>query len=88
MASAKQSALDTLHAKFVKELTEQLKGTTDPETGARIAPTAALLAVIGQTLFRSGTKPTNDAPNVQSLSRAYRDLPFKTDGEESPSKAN
>jgi hypothetical protein len=84
---AKQSALDTLHAKFVKELREQLKGTPD-ENGNRVAPTAALLAVIGQTLFRSGTKPTNDAPNVQSLARAYRDLPFKTDIEELPSKAN
>ena len=71
----------------MKELTDQLKGTTD-ENGNRVAPTAALLAGIGQTLFRSGTKATNEAPNVQGLARAYRDLPFKTDGEESPSRAN
>ena len=71
----------------MKELTDQLKGTTD-ENGNRVAPTAALSAGIGQTLFRSGTKATNDAPNVQGLARAYRDLPFKTDGEESPSRAN
>ena len=76
MASAKQSAMDRLHKLFVEELTAQVKGTTDPETGERIAPNAALLAVIGQTLFRSGIKATDDSPNIRNLARAYEALPF------------
>jgi hypothetical protein len=83
MPSAKQSALDTLYAKFVKELTAQLKGSADPETGERIAPNAALLAVIGQTLFRAGVKPVNDNPHVALLGRTFADLPFK-DNDEAP----
>jgi hypothetical protein len=81
MASAKQSAMDRLHKAFVDELQSQLKGSTDPETGERIPPTAAVLAVIGQTLFRAGVKPTNDNPNMNSLARAYESLPFTTDSE-------
>ena len=54
MSSAKQSALDRLHKLFVDELTAQLKGTTDPEIKACVPPTAAVLAVIGQTLYRAG----------------------------------
>jgi hypothetical protein len=81
MASAKQSALDRLHKLFVEELTAQLKGTTNPETGQRVAPTAALLAVIGQTLFRAGVKPTTDSPTHQAFMRAIQDLPFTADGE-------
>jgi hypothetical protein len=89
MPSAKQSALDTLYAKFVKELTDQLKGSTDPETGERIAPNAALLAVIGQTLFRAGVKPVNDNPHVALLGRTFADLPFKdTDEPTTTEKAN
>jgi hypothetical protein len=89
MASAKQSALDRLHKLFVEELTSQLKGTTDPETGERIPPTAALLTVIGATLYRAGVKPTNDNPSHQKLARAFESLPFMTDDGEKPStKAN
>ena len=76
MASAKTSALDRLHKLFVEELTSQLKGSTDAD-GNRVPPTAALLAVIGQTLFRAGTKPTSDSPAHQALARAYESLPFK-----------
>ena len=47
---------------FCVRLTAQLKGTTDPETGERVAPNAALQVVIGQTLFRSVTKATSDYP--------------------------
>jgi hypothetical protein len=81
-SSAKQSTLDRLYKAFVDELHTQLKGSTDPETGERTAPNAALLAVIGQTLFRAGVKPTNDNPHHQKLARAYESLPFKVeDGE-------
>jgi ribosomal protein L16/L10AE len=80
-SSAKSSALDKLHKLFVEELTSQLKGGTD-ENGNRVAPTAALLAVIGQTLFRSGTKPTSDSHAHQALSRAYGSLPFKAEDDE------
>jgi hypothetical protein len=81
MASAKQSSLDRLYKMFVTELTDQLKGSTDPETGERTAPNAALLAVIGQTLFRAGVKPVNDNPHVALLGRTFADLPFKTEDE-------
>jgi hypothetical protein len=80
MSSAKKSALDTLHAKFVKELTEQLKGTTD-ENGNRAPPTAALLAVISATLYRSGVKPTNDSPSMAQLAKVAQALPFKPSDE-------
>jgi hypothetical protein len=80
MASAKTSALDRLHKAFVEELTSQLKGTTD-ENGNRVAPTAALLAVIGQTLFRAGVKPVSDSPSHQALMSAMKDLPFKATDE-------
>jgi hypothetical protein len=77
MASAKQSALDRLHRRFIQELTDQLeKPDTDPETGAPIRPTAALLAVIGQTLFRSGTKAVDDSPPMNRLRVLAQDLPF------------
>jgi Mg/Co/Ni transporter MgtE len=77
MASAKQSSLDRLYKLFVTELTDQLKGTTDLETGERTPPNAALLAVIGQTLFRAGVKPTNDNPHAALLGRTFADLPFR-----------
>jgi hypothetical protein len=80
MASAKQSSLDRLHKRFVEELTSQLKGTTD-ENGNRVAPTAALLAVIGATLYRAGVKPTTDSPTHQAFMRAAQDLPFKSTDE-------
>jgi hypothetical protein len=82
MASAKASALDRLHKLFVEELTTQLKGTTDPETGERVGPTAALLAVIGQTLYRANIKPVNDSPAHLKLARAFESLPFKDEGAE------
>jgi hypothetical protein len=88
MSSAKQSALDRLHKLFVDELTTQLKGTTDPETGARVPPTAAVLAVIGQTLYRAGTKPVNDSPAMTTLRTTYDSLPFRTNADGSEIKAN
>jgi hypothetical protein len=87
MASAKQSALDRLHKLFIDELTEQLKGTTD-ENGNPVRPTAALLAVIGQTLYRAGTKPVNDSPAMSALRTAYDSLPFRTNADGSEIKAN
>lgn len=81
MASAKQSALDKLHKLFVEELTSQLKGTTD-ENGNHVPPSAALLNVIGATLYRAGVKPTNDNPHHQKLARAYKSLPFKAQDDE------
>jgi hypothetical protein len=88
MASAKQSALDRLHKLFVDELTAQLKGTTDHETGARVPPTAAVLAVIGQTLYRAGTKPVNDSPAMTTLRTTFDSLPFRTNADGSEIKAN
>ena len=57
---AKQSKLDKLHELYTAELTRQLKDTTEP-------PTAALLAVIGAFLGRSGVKPVQDSPAHQRL---------------------
>ena len=79
---AKQSKLDKLHELFTAELTRQVKdGTTDPDFGERIPPNAALLAVVGAFLNRSGVKPTSDAPNMAELARAHQALPFKATDE-------
>jgi hypothetical protein len=66
--SAKQSALDTLHRLYVAELTLRLKAGD---------ASASVLSTIGSFLHKSGTKPTSDAPNMQRLSQAWADLPFK-----------
>jgi hypothetical protein len=87
-SSAKQSSLDRLHKLFVDELTAQLKGTTDPETGERVPPTAAVLNVIGQTLYRAGTKPVNDSPTMTTLRTAYDSLPFRVSDADGTEKAN
>jgi hypothetical protein len=87
MASAKQSALDRLHRLFVEELTKQLIEGTITDTGERASPSAALLAVISATLYRSGVKPTNDSPAHQNLVRAFEGLPFKSE-DEKPAKVN
>jgi hypothetical protein len=83
---AKQSKLDKLHELFVSELTTQLKGTTDAE-GNHVPATAALLSVIGATLYRSGTKATSDSPTHQALARAYAGLPFREESSDT-SKAH
>jgi hypothetical protein len=75
---AKQTKIDKLHELFADELTRQLKnGNVDPETGERTPPTAALLAVVGQFLFRSNVKPTDDSPQMSRLRVAADALPFK-----------
>ena len=71
---AKQSKLDKLHELYTAELTRQLKDGNEP-------PTAALLAVIGNFLSRSGVKATNDSPTMTELSRGFASLPFKTSDE-------
>jgi hypothetical protein len=81
MASAKQSAVDTLHALYTKELTRQLKEPELDENDKPLRPTAALLAVIGNFLGRSGVKPVSDSPAHQALARVYESLPFKSTDE-------
>jgi hypothetical protein len=68
---AKQSKLDKLHELYTAELTRQLKDTDEK-------PTAALLAVIGNFLGRSGVKPVSDSPTVTRLAQMMQDLPFKS----------
>jgi hypothetical protein len=76
--AAKQSKLEKLHELFVNELTDQLKNPdTDPETGARVRPTAALLTTVGNFLARSGVKPTDDSPPMNRLREIVKDLPFR-----------
>jgi hypothetical protein len=67
MASAKQSALDTLHRLYVASLTLQLQAGE---------PSAAMLATIGSFLSKSGVKATDDSPKMRALARAYEALPF------------
>ena len=67
MASAKQSALDTLHRLYVATLTLQLQAGE---------PSAAMLATIGSFLSKSGVKATDDSPKMRALARAYEALPF------------
>jgi hypothetical protein len=66
--SAKQSAVDTLHRLFVAELTIRLQAGD---------ASAAVLNTIGMFLKNSGTKPVNDSPKMQALTKAWTDLPFK-----------
>jgi hypothetical protein len=70
MASAKQSALDTLHRLYVATLTLQLQAGD---------PSASMLATIGSFLAKSGVKATNDSPTMQRLARSYEALPFTAD---------
>jgi hypothetical protein len=81
MAAAKQSAVDTLHALYTKELTRQLKEPELDEKDKPLRPTAALLAVIGNFLARSGVKPVSDSPAHQADARAFDSLPFKATDE-------
>jgi hypothetical protein len=77
----KSSDLARLHTQFTKALAEGLKGSTD-ENGNPVPPTAALLAVVGAFLYRSGTKATDDSPAHKALVNAYEALPFKDEGKE------
>jgi hypothetical protein len=80
MASAKSSALDTLHRLYVASLTLELQAGQ---------PTAAVLAVIGSFLAKSGVKATDDSPNMKRLARAYESLPFTTtDDSPTPQRAD
>jgi hypothetical protein len=70
MASAKSSAMDTLHRLYVASLTLELQAGQ---------PSAAVLAVIGSFLAKSGVKATDDSPKMKALAKAYEALPFTTD---------
>ena len=70
MASAKQSALDTLHRLYVASLTLELQAGQ---------PSAAVLAVIGSFLAKSGVKATDDSPTMKRLARSFAELPFLSD---------
>jgi hypothetical protein len=78
---AKQSKLDKLHEIYTAELTRQLKEGGTDEDGYRIPPTAALLAVIGNFLNRSGVRPTPDSPAHARLVQLAESLPFKAEDE-------
>jgi hypothetical protein len=78
---AKQSKLDKLHELYTAELTRQLKDGDE-------APSAALLAVIGNFLSRSGVKATNDSPTISDLARSYSALPFRADDNAKASPAS
>jgi hypothetical protein len=79
MASAKASALDTLHRLFVASLTLQLQSGDC---------SAAMLATIGSFLAKSGVKATDDSPNMKRLARAYEALPFTSSDENGLSTTN
>ena len=83
----KTSDLDKLHTQFTKALAAGLKGETDAD-GNHIPPSAALLAVIGNFLSRSGVKATNDSPAMSTLRTAHDSLPFRTNADGSEIKAN
>jgi hypothetical protein len=68
MAAAKRSAIDTLHRLYVASLTLELQAGQ---------PSAAVLAVIGSFLTKSGVRATDDSPKMQALAKAWADLPFK-----------
>ena len=75
--AARQSKIEKLNEMYVAALTLQLQAGE---------PNAAILAVIGNFLSRSGVKAVDDSPNMKRLARAYEALPFRTD--DSPAKPN
>jgi hypothetical protein len=75
MAAAKKSAMETLHRLYVASLVLELQAGQ---------PSAAVLAVIGSFLAKSGIRSTDDSPKMQALARAYESLPF-TSSDETPS---
>jgi hypothetical protein len=74
MAAAKKSAMETLHRLYVASLTLELQAGQ---------PSAAVLAVIGSFLAKSGIRSTDDSPKMQALARAYESLPFTSTNENS-----
>jgi hypothetical protein len=74
MAAAKKSAMETLHRLYVASLTLELQAGQ---------PSAAVLAVIGSFLAKSGIRSTDDSPKMQALARAYESLPFTSNDENS-----
>jgi hypothetical protein len=74
MAAAKKSAMETLHRLYVASLTLELQAGQ---------PTAAVLAVIGSFLAKSGIRSTDDSPQMQRLAKAYDSLPFTSSDENS-----
>jgi len=54
-------AMDSLHGQLAKVLTEALKGSVDPETGAQLAAPAAILSVARQFLKDNGIDSTAKA---------------------------
>jgi hypothetical protein len=76
--AARQSKIEKLHEMYVAALTLQLQAGD---------PNAAILAVIGNFLNRSGVKATDDSPNMKRLARAFEDLPFKSEDEPTHEKA-
>jgi hypothetical protein len=79
MASAKSSAMDTLHRLYVASLTLELQAGQ---------PSAAVLAVIGSFLAKAGVKATDDSPKMRQLAKAYDSLPFTSTDENSAQKDN
>jgi hypothetical protein len=77
MASAKSSAMDTLHRLYVASLTLELQAGQ---------PSAAVLSVIGSFLAKSGIKATDDSPKMKALARSFADLPFKDELPQLPSQ--
>jgi hypothetical protein len=78
--AARQSKIEKLHEMYVAALTLQLQAGE---------PNAAILAVIGNFLSRSGVKAVDDSPNMKRLARSYDSLPFKdTDETTTPPKPN
>jgi hypothetical protein len=73
--AARQSKIEKLHEMYVAALTLQLQAGE---------PNAAILAVIGNFLSRSGVKAVDDSPNMKRLARSFADLPFKDEPIASP----
>jgi hypothetical protein len=69
--AARQSKIEKLHEMYVAALTLQLQAE----------PNAAILAVIGNFLSRSGVKAVDDSPTMKRLTRSFLDLPFKDNDE-------
>ena len=74
-----QEAMTALHAELAKQLAILLKGTTDPDTGAHIPVSAAVMSVARQFLKDSGI---DAVPKVGTPMGDLAGLPeFNQDGD-------
>jgi hypothetical protein len=77
---ASMDKLAELHRQLAEALTEALEGSTDPDTGAKEPPSAAVMAqAVAFLKLNNITADAEDNPATKRLAEAARRLPSFTD---------